>query len=180
MNKIKYVSLLIVLFMLLQSVICYAGDSNQKYTKVRLKDNGWIKILEQHKEEKFDERLGFKVWYLHVKILFLKYCKASLKKSRARELPPDASPNEKAEAIGKDMADFDTSIFYRFRCNYRTTVCLTLYSSDGSEYDTLKVIPQATKDRMEIFPGEIIWVTFVHTLFLDSKKPVSWQIWVPK
>jgi hypothetical protein len=183
MNKPQFITMMtIIAAIIFQSNVFLADEPKQQYSHIRLQKNEWIQILEQKEEKEFDEEYGFECWYLHVKILFLKYCEASKKKSKLNELVHDsqASSNEIGEAFGQEIMNIEY-ILPMFRCDYRTSVFLTLYSSDGKEIDTMKAIPIASKNKLEIMPGETIWVTFVRAIIPPHlTQPKSWQVWVPK
>lgn len=173
--------MILVAVITFQSNVCLSDDVKQKYSNVRLQQNEWIQVLKQIEEIKFDEHYAEEVWHLHVKVLFLQYCKASKKrKSRYDEVKkdPNATENDLVEAIKEDWAHILDNIGRFFRCNYRTTIFLTLYSSDGKELRTMKKIPQAYKDQTEIMPGETVWETFY--IPMSDGQPKSWHVWVPK
>jgi hypothetical protein len=138
--------------------------------------------LEQREETGYDERLKMDIWTLYVKIMFLQYCKASTLKS---PLPDANDRSASAEDIGKALGEYSKNIALyvlpMFRCDYRTTVCLTLFSADGAEKRTTKYLPIAQKGMLEMLPGETMWVNIPVPLnTLDGSKPKSWQVWVPK
>jgi hypothetical protein len=184
MNRQPFIKMMIlVVAITIQSNVCLSDDVKQKYSNVRLQQNKWVQILEQKEEIEYKEYLKGEVWQLHVKVLFLQYCKASKKKSRISEVAKDPSATEKeiAETIGEQFTNIVDYIVPAFRCNYQTTIFLTEYSTDGKELLTLKTIPIAPKNKTEIMPGETIWVTFILPINLPSDTPPkSWQVWVPK
>jgi hypothetical protein len=183
MNRQKFITIMtLVLTITFQSNFCLSDDTKQKYADVRLQKNKWVQIIEQKEEIGYKEYAKGEVWELHVKILFLQYCKASKKKSRFKELikDPNATSQEIGKAFAEEVANPDFTV-PMFRCNYRTTIFLTLYSSDGTELETMKTIPVAPKNKTEIIPGETIWATFVRTIDPTYRPPPkSWHVWVPK
>lgn len=80
---------MVAAFILLLRPFCFADKPIQKHSEVRLQNNGWIKIIDQFvqqqsAEEFYGENMmdifkGRIIRRLHVKIMFLKYCKATTK-----------------------------------------------------------------------------------------------------
>jgi len=112
----------------------------------------------------------------------------SVKKSKSKELfkDPNASQEEWIKASVKEIMDFDYSI-PKFRCDYRTTVCLTFYSSDGTELETIRTHAGSGVGSdghwdldAELFPGDTTWVFFHNFVIPPRKIPAKYQVWVPK
>ena len=166
---------------------------------VRLQDNGWLRIISQFveeqtpeeffKKEKDDPRLGlFKgemFRTLHIKIQFLKPCKATTRDEEWKKRNPDVfdsadeeaimivtkglmgrlqqeGKKKEAEEVAVDMAKrypnfLDDYILPHFRCDYRIKVFATFYSSKGYEIETQGKIPNALLINVNEFSEE--WKT---------------------
>jgi hypothetical protein len=185
---------------------------------VQLKNNGWIKILEEnaysmtpeqyyeyltddkskiaqysrnHREisKHLNQDENFRIIY--VKIQFLNYCKASVDKDDVAKYQKEwedmvdklpsindkrpYKPTKEYDVIG--MLDANTA---RFRCNYRTTLMTSFYSSTGEEIKTEKSIPIAKwetdkKRKEEMVPGETMTIPIT-----VPDKALYWYVWVPK
>ena len=113
---------------------------------------------------------NFRIRY--VKIQFLNYCKASLDREQVarvqREM--DQAQDKLDRHPGKeptkmiDVVEMVDAYIPRFRCNYRTTLMTSFYSSTGEEIKTEKNIPIAqwvtnNKRKEEMLPGETMTIT---------------------
>lgn len=174
------------IFILVPSLIWSANNNS---SDVRLQENEWIRIIDVNKyeitAEKQHEILGEKTYdydkgriykYLYVKILFLKYCKATTK-----ENPSLFDDLSKGKATTDQFINDLIYNGYRYRCDYRTTVFAIFYDNDNKEIKTESEIPIAPPDKkskgykLEILPGEENTV-----IFSMPEGAVSWRVWVPK
>lgn len=217
--------MLFFLFSTLLPISTYSEESNIASRKlpylkninsdVQLKDNGWIKILEENSylitpeqyyknitddESKIEEyaktRRSIAKYFGHdenyriiyVKIQFLNYCKASVDEyevAKHKKEWDDAfdrfekmlnkKPAKEIDVVG--WLDVNTP---RFRCNYRTTLMTSFYSSTGEEVKTEKYIPIAKwetdkKRKEEMLPGETMTIPIT-----VPDKAGYWYVWVPK
>lgn len=154
---------------------------------VQLQDNGWIRIVNQFVKEQTPEEYfrkekddpilkSFKgkiFKQLHVKIQFLKPCKATTKDEEWRKRNPNVSlsnlaaeeaqislakglivllqqegkkkeAEELLAATEKKYSNFWADyVFLKFRCDYRTKVFAIFFSSKGYEIETMSEIPIA-------------------------------------
>jgi hypothetical protein len=182
----------------LRSVIKDYLIGKDKSSDVQLQDNGYIRIIGQptpvrlchrrssgskdYKEPKqlheYDDEernaslrreYGWKkeecdIRQLTVDLQFLKPCVATL-----------------SSDIRDDFFGWG-SVIYRFSCDYKFKVFVTLYSSEGHEFETTGEYPEAysiyvrqTERKTEMLPGEKTSVTFTITDYVKS-----WKVWVPK
>lgn len=191
----------VALFAVLICSGSYANDINKPHTlddsdikkhintSVQLKENKWIKITNEYyweeTVEEFEKRMGLEgvssnknmifrtvaVW-----VQFLKPCKATSKYDDIKaEYPDGITPNE---AKARKLFALE-NLTLRYKCDYRTKVFVTFFSSDGVEIETSGEQPMAMTDedgfKLEILPGEKTLL-----IFTVSKGATSWYSWVSK
>lgn len=170
-------------------------------TDVQLKDNGWIKIVnnfvrEMTPEEFFEakptdnivifhknfasmEGKNPNIIRLYVKIQFLKPWKAKFKEGSDEILKRGLFGIDNDVGKEPDMIEVLDALNPVFNCNYRTTIFVTFFRKDGSELKTDKNIPVAyfkgKKRKMEMLPGETMY-----TFFSIPDGATDWYVWVPK
>lgn len=169
----------IILCLLLSSTSILAQEpksTKAKSSDVRLQDNGWIRIVDKYVSEvtakEFYKNAPFfppdhlpddKIRRFHVKLMFLKPCKATTKwdehcKEKGIELnDPDAlvplvgekgecmkliiralqtKQNEASEEMIKECPDWMDYIYPRFQCDYRLKVFFASFTpSKFKEYE---------------------------------------------
>lgn len=144
------------------------------------------KLIKMHKEsvKRGHSRENFRM--LLVTIRFLKYCKATTKESPLGSIIKTDKMNDQQirdffDAWGKHLTDMDYHL-PRFRCDYRTKVFTTFFSSSGKELRTDGWVPHAwlmdsssDKRKVEMSPGETTLVIF--TIPNDAE---YWHAWVSK
>lgn len=157
--------------------------------KVQLKENSWLKIVNEFVIEESPEQYYSKIYdddklrkdsikrasskifkTLYVDIQFLKPCNATkLKGSHPLSIFDITSP------------EWIDIVISKFRCDYRLKVFVTFFSSEGNEIKTGGIYPIALwtdslhiKRKTEMLPGEKIQVSF-----LIPEEVKYWHVWVP-
>lgn len=116
-----------------------------------------------------------------MKLIFLKYCRASVKKGDFEIFLSKERTNE--EVAQRFKKEIDAVLLGKylpvFDCDYRNKVFVTFYSQNDVELKTIGRFPLAplieNEYKREILPGETIW-----TQFVIPENATSWKIWVPK
>lgn len=183
-----------------------ASSEEKKYLRkinpeVQLKDNGWLKIVDEFLVEKtpeefydeiysgspeyrnsettkkvieLDNKIGKTYKRIYVQIQFLKPCKAT-------QLMLMVDKPESTDELSGTFVDTDY-LMPKFRCDYRVKVFVTFFSKDGNEIKTNGSRPPAllinsfSKNRKtEMLPGEKTYDTFIL-----PDEAAYWYVWVPK
>ena len=166
---------------------------------VQLKDNGFVKIINEEYEEltekdvyEIEIRHGIKseppkypnqvyASYINIKIQFLKPCIASINEEenlRWKKWMENLMDGKKYIGIEPSVTD---ALIPKYYCDYRAKVFTTFFSIDGKEIKTIGQYITVAKDsynnksKMEILPGES-----VHTSFIVPKGAAYYYAWVPK
>jgi hypothetical protein len=159
--------------------------------KVQLKENEWVKLVEEKYTETTREELnktygidthplnkGDVERLLFLKAQFLRPCKATSKSQDIILDPNLPDPILRERFI--EATKFENSVL-KYKCDYRTTVFVTFYSKDGNELETKGLQPVAPQEKhtnsykIEILPGET-----ASLLFFIPKNAFDWYAWVPK
>jgi hypothetical protein len=173
------------------------GYSHHINPEVQLKDNGWIRIVDESVKESETDTYKNNIRFLFVKVQFLKPCKASYKSANddyGRKCVDIAlkylKENRMLELmfgtpeLNKKCPDVKEYITERFRCNYRNKVFVSFYSSGGKEIETVDAFPlpievkvggKIKEYKTEALPGEKTKIPFEIPI-----EATSWYVWVPK